>query len=94
MAAHQQHQRPAKIHRQQRHGNRRDNTPHDQRVPLPLPDIAKQPQGVVAQMFQLAPAERQLMRVKELDAHLNKRKKQKQMQRRRRMNTHLRRNLV
>ena len=89
MATHQQHQGSPDVHSKQRHSNRGDDTPHDQGMPLPLPNAANQAPGMVAQVLDLPPVQRKATRVKQVYAQLNKRDKQKQVKRRYRMGTDL-----
>lgn len=94
MAAHQQHQGASNIQGKQRHHDDSYYDPHDQCVPFPLPDVANEAPGVIAQMLELLPAQRKAARVKKMNAQFNEWKKQKQMQRRHRIGTNLRRDLV
>lgn len=94
MAAHEQHQRAAKVCGQKRHRDRGDDAPNDQGVPLPLPDVAEEANGVMAEVFELARAERKAMGVEELDAEFDERQEEEQVDGRGGVDADLRGDLV
>lgn len=94
MPAHQQDKRAAEVDREQRHQDCRDNTPDNEGVPLPLPDVVEETQRMVAEVLELAAIHRQAAGVEEVDAELDERDKQEQMQRRGGMGAYLGGDLV
>ena len=79
MTPHHQHQYTSKIYRQQWHCDRGHKAPHYQCMPFPLPDGVKQADGMMAEMLDLLPAEREAPSVKEVYTKLNERQKQQQV---------------
>jgi hypothetical protein len=94
VAAHQQHQGAADVHGEQGHGDGGDDTPDDERVPLPLPDGAEEAQGMMAEVLDLAAGEREAAGVEEMDAQLDEGDKEQQVERRGGVNADLGGDLV
>ncbi len=94
VATHEEDQRASEIKREQGHGDGRHKAPHDERVPLPLPDFADQPPGMMAQVLDLPPGHRQAAGMKDMNAQLDKWDEQKQVKRRYRLCTDLRGDLT
>ncbi len=53
------------------HRNGSDEAPDDEGVPLPLPDVAEEADGVVAEVLDLAAGEREAVGVEDVDAELD-----------------------
>lgn len=81
MAAHEQDQGAAHVKGDQGHGDGGDEAPYDEGVPLPLPDLAKEVQGVVAKMLDLVAVEGELAGVEQVYADLDERDEEQQVQR-------------
>lgn len=94
MPTHQHHQGTPDVFRKQRHGDDRNDSPHEQRMPLPLPDIPKEAPGMMAEVFDLAPRERETPGVKDMDTQLNERDEQNQMKRGYHMGSELRGDVI
>ena len=80
MAAHHDDQAAAEIVGKQRHGDGGDDTPDDEGVPLPTPDLVEHDDGVVAEVLDLATVEGDAAGVKEMDAELDKGDEEQQVQ--------------
>lgn len=94
MASHEQHQRASQIDCEQRCEDNGNCAPNHQRMPLPLPDVAHHPDGMVAQVMKLLPRKRQAPRAKQMNARLNEWQEQQNMQRRNNVRTNLRSSLA
>ena len=68
VSAHQYYQATSNVYSKQWHDNRSQNAPYDQRMPLPLPDIADQTHRMMAQVFKLFSIHRKLARMEEMYA--------------------------
>lgn len=94
MAAHEKNQGASNVPGKEGHRDRGHNSPHKQRMPFPLPDLAKQPPGMMAEMFDLASAEGKAAGVEEMHAQFDKWNKQKQVERRHGVGADLRCDLI
>ena len=94
MPAHEEHQSATNVLGEQRHGDCGDDSPDDECMPLPLPDLVNEPPGMMAEMLHLFEIHGEPAGMKEMHAELNERQDQKQVERRHRMGTELRRHMV
>ncbi len=79
MAAHEDYEGAADVDREQGHGDGGDDGPDDEGVPLPLPDVADETPGMVAEVLDLAAAEWEAAGVEEIDAELDEGDEEKEM---------------
>ena len=68
--------------------------PHNEGVPLPLPDVADQPPGMVAEVLDLSPGHWEAAGMEEMDAQFDERNEEKQGERRDYLGTDLRGDLA
>jgi hypothetical protein len=94
VAAHEQHQAAANIGGEQRQHDGGHQAPHDERVPLPLPNVPDELHGVVRQVLDLMAVEGESAAVEEVDAELDERDEQEQVERGDDMGADLRGELV
>ena len=94
MAAHEQHEGAAQVESEQWHRDGGDDAPDDQGVPLPLPDVVDEAQGMMAEMLELLAVHGQAAGVEEVDAQLDERKNQEQVEWRHGMHANLGGDLV
>ncbi len=81
VAAQKDDEAAADVVREDGHGDGGDDAPDDEGVPLPLPDIADEAEGVVAEVFELLAGEREAVGVEEVDAELNEGDEEEQVER-------------
>ena len=94
MAAHEQDKGAADVMGEQRHGDGGDQSPDDEGVPLPLPDVVKEAEGMVAEVLDLLAREREAAGVEDVDAELDKGDEEQQVKRGDDMGADLRGDLV
>ena len=81
MTAHQNHEAAPDVVSEQGHDDGGDESPDDEGVPLPLPDVAKEVPGMMAEMLDLLPAEWKAMGVEDVDTKLDEGDEEQQMER-------------
>jgi hypothetical protein len=80
VAAHEDDQASAEVVGEQWHGDGGDDSPDDEGVPLPLPDLVEQAEGMMAEVFQLVAVEGEAAGVEQVDAEFDKRNEEQQVQ--------------
>lgn len=80
MLSQQHNEHAAEVYGEQRHGDGGEDGPDDQGVPLPVPDLMDELEGVVAEVLQLLAVHGELAGVKEMDAELDEGDKEQKVQ--------------
>ena len=80
VAAHEDDKAAAEIMGEDGDGDGGDHGPDDQGVPLPLPDVAEEAEGVVAEVLELLAVHGEAVGVEEVDAELNEREEEQEVE--------------
>lgn len=71
VAAHEDDEGSAEVVGEDGHGDDGHDGPDDEGVPLPLPDVVEETNGVVAEVFELVPIHGELAGVEQVNAELD-----------------------